>query len=115
MFYQGKHTLPASVYYAGLISSFAFSDSCMPRLTCPQPSRIPEDFDNDLEEDQRVRLYVQPFMQAFIQGASLQRVFHTTDRRIGVVGREVRVGDRVALLAGAKVPFLVRRRQVGNR
>ncbi|KAI8945474.1 heterokaryon incompatibility protein-domain-containing protein [Xylaria longipes] len=110
LFYQSADTPARRVLDEGMRSRLGFN---FPRLQTPQSSRIPRSFRPELPYAERLAQYTSPLITAMTRSAS--RVLFTTEAgRMGVASVGVRPGDKVVILMGGDMPFILRDRKAGE-
>ncbi|RMZ86881.1 hypothetical protein DV736_g5892, partial [Chaetothyriales sp. CBS 134916] len=107
LFYQCDNVPARRVLDEGLRSRTGLD---FPRLQTAQPSRIPVDYRPGLPEAQRMAHYTRPLVTELIRLAS-RVLFVTEAGRMGIAPEGVRSGDKVVILMGGDMPFIVRDRE----
>lgn len=107
LFYQCDNTPARRVLDEGLRRRTGLD---FPRLQTAQPSRVPLDYRPELPEAQRMAQYTSPLVMELMRLSS-RVLFVTKEGRMGIAPKGVRSGDKIVILTGGKMPFIVRDRE----
>jgi hypothetical protein len=110
LFYQGDDAPIRRVIDEGLRSRVGFT---FPRLQTPQPSGVPQNYLPGLPYDERVARYTRPLVTAMAR-LSERVLFVTKSNSLGVAYKGVRAGDKIVILMGGDMPFILRDRDKGQ-
>lgn len=67
-------------------------------------------YHGDVDEEQLFKWFRRSFQLTYIE----RRLFRTSNGYLGLTGRSMKVDDAICVIAGAAVPFVLRKRVDGN-